>query len=32
MAIHYLDGTIIGEEDCSKKAKTVPINGTLPEN
>ena len=32
MAIHYLDGTIIGEEDCSKKAKSVPINGTLPEN
>lgn len=32
MAIHYLDGTIIGEQDCSIKAKSNPINGTLPEN
>jgi len=32
MAIHYLDGTVIGEKDCSTKAKSVPINGTLPEN
>jgi predicted double-glycine peptidase len=32
MAIYYLDGTIIGEQDCSNKAKSVPHNGTLPEN
>ena len=32
MAIHYLDGTIIGEQDCSNKAKSNPTNGTLPQN
>ena len=32
MALYYLDGTIIGEHDCSIKAKTSQNTGTLPEN
>ena len=32
MAIYYLDGTVIGEQDCSIKAKTDHTTGTLPEN
>jgi len=32
MAIYHLDGTVIGEKDCSTKAKSVPVNGTLPVN
>ena len=32
MAIYYLDGTIIGEHDCSIKAKTSQNTGTLLEN
>ena len=32
MAIYYLDGTIIGEQDCSKRANTNEDTGTLPAN
>ena len=32
MAIYYLDGTLIGEQDCTNRAKTDHHNGTLPNN
>ena len=32
MSIYYLDGTLIGEQDCTNKAKTDHHNGTLPKN